>query len=148
MKISWGIKIIISFVIFAAGIITMVAISMSSTTDLVSENYYEQEIKYQDRIDILNNSVELDRDIVIDSDRDGFLIKISDPQSRPDLKGEIHFYRTSDAAKDFKTEFNPDINGQQRIYSPELDKGLWKVILSLADGNRKYYVEKKVFKVL
>ncbi|MEZ4690202.1 MAG: hypothetical protein R3A12_08450 [Ignavibacteria bacterium] len=37
MKISWGIKIIITFAVFAAGIFTMVAVSMMNDTDLVSE---------------------------------------------------------------------------------------------------------------
>ena len=39
----------------------MVIVSMSRTTDLVSENYYEQEIKYQDQIDVLKRSAEFRR---------------------------------------------------------------------------------------
>ncbi|MBK8552055.1 MAG: FixH family protein [Ignavibacteria bacterium] len=145
MKISWGIKIIISFILFAAGIITMAAISISRSTDLVSENYYEQEIKYQDQIDILKDSFFLDEKISITTDIDFIILKIPDMKDLQNLKGEIHFYRTSDAKKDFKINFNPDSEGIQKVSAAELDKGLWKVKLSLTDGGKKYFVEKNIF---
>jgi len=142
MKMSWGIKIILSFVIFAAGIITMVAISISKSTDLVSENYYEQEIKYQDQIDLLKNSREIDKSISLTYADNLIIINSGGIKS---LKGEMHFYRTSNAAKDFKIDFSPDENGMQTLTASNLDKGLWKVKMSLKDSSSKFFVEKSIF---
>ena len=142
MKISWGIKIIMSFVIFAAGIIIMVAISISKSTDLVSENYYEQEIKYQDQIDLLKNSREIEKIINL-TYADNLIIINS--AGKKGLKGEMHFYRTSNAAKDFKIDFSPDEQGMQTLTASNLDKGLWKVKMSLKDSSSKFFVEKSIF---
>lgn len=142
MKISWGIKIILSFVIFAAGIIIMVAISISKSTDLVSENYYEQEIKYQDQIDLLKNSREIEKIISLTYADNLITIKSA---GKKGLKGEMHFYRTSNAAKDFKIDFSPDEKGMQTLTASNLDKGLWKVKMSLKDSSSKFFVEKSIF---
>lgn len=142
MKISWGIKIIISFVIFAAGIITMVAISFSKKTDLVSENYYEQEIKYQDQIDILKNSKELEKNINLTNVNNFVIVNSINTES---LQGELYFYRTSNAAKDFKVDFKPDNSGVQSIQTNDLEKGLWKVKITLTDGTNKFFVEKSIY---
>lgn len=123
----------------------MAAISISRSTDLVSENYYEQEIKYQDQIDILKGSVELDENTYMTADSDKIILKVTDMKDFRNLNGEMHFYRTSDAKKDFKINFNPDAEGIQKISYSELDKGLWKVKMSLTDGEKKYFVEKNIF---
>ena len=41
---------------FPAGIATLIAVAASQNSDLVSANYYEQEIKYQTRLDQLNRT--------------------------------------------------------------------------------------------
>ena len=93
MKISWGIKIIIVFAVFAAGIFTMVAVSMMNETDLVSENYYEQEIKYQDQIELLNNSSHLNDKIIVTQERNEIMIDVSglSETGKIDYEGDLFF---------------------------------------------------------
>ena len=144
MKINWGFKILISYAVFVAGIITMAAISMSKNIDLVSENYYEQEIKYQDQIDILKNSRQLDENINVSFNKNVIQLMLSNKDLFKDVKGEIYFYRTSNAKKDFKVEFKPDDSGMQNISAVNLETGLWKVKISLYEGENKYYSEKNI----
>lgn len=115
---------------------------MSRTTDLVSENYYEQEIKYQDQIDVLKRSSELDKSISLSFSGNAVILKTDYSKK---LEGEIHFYRTSNAAKDFVIPFNADGPGEQNIPASNLEKGLWRVKLNLNDGKEKYFVEKSIF---
>lgn len=145
MKLNWGYKILISYVVFAAGIITMAAISMSKNIDLVSDNYYEQEIKYQDQIDILENSRQLDENINVSLNDNVVRLMITDKEMFKNVKGEIYFYRTSNAKKDFKVEFDPDDSGMQNIPALNLETGLWKVKISLYEGENKYFTEKNIF---
>ncbi len=123
----------------------MVAVSMSEKTDLVSDNYYEQEIKYQEQIDILKNSELVDKNINVNFENNGVQLKLSNKEMFKDVTGVIYFYRTSNAQKDFKTEFKPDESGIQNIPAIGLDKGLWKVRISLDDGKNKYFVERNIF---
>lgn len=145
MKINWGFKILISYAVFAAGIITMAAISMSKNIDLVSDNYYEQEIKYQDQIDILNNSKLIDENINLYLKDNEILLMLTDKEMFRDIKGEIYFYRTSNAKKDFKVEFSPDDSGIQTISALNLEPGSWKVKISLYERDSKYFAEKNIF---
>lgn len=147
MKISWGVKIIIVFAVFAAGIFSMVAVSMMNDTDLVNENYYEQEIKYQDQIDLLNKSVHLNERIFLTQEGNELILDVSGLQSSDgnNYEGSIFFYRGSDAKKDFDVKFNPDEKGIQKIDAVKLEKGYWKVRLKLKQNSEDYFVEKKIF---
>ena len=52
---SWGTKIAFLYLSFATMIGVMVYKSVTQSVDLVAPNYYEQELKYQDKIDGINN---------------------------------------------------------------------------------------------
>lgn len=147
MKISWGVKIIITFAVFAAGVFTMVAVSMMNDTDLVSENYYEQEIKYQDQIDLLNKSAHLNESVILTQEGNELILNVSELEKEGEnsYEGNILFYRGSDAKKDFDIPFNPDNNGIQKINAEKLAKGYWKVSLKLNKNGEDYFVEKKIF---
>lgn len=146
MNISWGIKITILYSAFAIGIIVMVIIAMNSNTDLVSENYYEQEIKYQDQIDKLKGSIELGKKISVDQDGEFIILKFSEFSPENKYSGDINFYRSSDAKKDFRIPFTPDDSGIQKIESAYLEKGQWKINLKLQNNGKDYFVSKDLFK--
>lgn len=145
MKISWGVNIILGFSLFAIGIITMVAISMTKNIDLVNDNYYEQGIKYQDQIDAKKNSAEFSNKIKTDIKDSELQIEYSGDLGKDNLSGEIKFYRSSDAKKDFKLNMNAGENGIQKIPLMNVDKGLWKVQFSFVKDKKNYFVEKSIF---
>ena len=52
---NWGKWIIVSFVLFAAFIGILVVICVRQDISLVSKNYYQEELAYQQQIDRMNN---------------------------------------------------------------------------------------------
>lgn len=48
---NWGWKITILYISFAAGILTLVFLSINQKIDLVDKNYYEKELVHQGRLD-------------------------------------------------------------------------------------------------
>ena len=145
MKISWGIIVMLGFSLFAAGIIAMVSVSMTKNIDLVSDNYYEQGIKYQNQIDMKLNSAEFSDKIKTEVKDSGLLIEYSGDLLKGNFSGEIKFYRSSDAKKDFKVNIETDEKGIQLIPVMNLDKGLWKVQFSFRKDNKNYFLEKSIF---
>lgn len=145
MKLNWGLSIIFSFVVFAAGIIFLVAISMSKDSELVSDNYYEQEIKYQDQIDLLKNSKDIKSKIDPRQEGNEIVIYFDRQLNSDKIQGKINFYRPSDRKKDFEVELHPDENLSQRIPSENLARGLWKVKFSINVQENKYFFEKEIF---
>ena len=145
MKISWGIIVMLGFSLFAAGIIAMVSVSMTKNIDLVSDNYYEQGIKYQNQIDMKLNSAEFSDKIKTELKDSGLLIEYSEDLLKGNFSGEIKFYRSSDAKKDFKVNIETGDKGIQHIPVMNLDKGLWKVQFSFKKDNKNYFLEKSIF---
>ena len=135
----------LGFSLFAAGIIAMVAVSMTKNVDLVSDNYYEKGIKYQDQIDMNKNSAEFSDKIKTELKDSGLLIEYSGDLLKGNFSGEIKFYRSSDAKKDFKVNIETDEKGIQLIPVMNLDKGLWKVQFSFRKDNKNYFLEKSIF---
>ena len=55
MKLNWGNWIAVAYSVFVLFIIAMVYLAFGEKWDLVAENYYEQEIQYQDKINSIEN---------------------------------------------------------------------------------------------
>lgn len=57
---NWGKGIAIAMGLFITFIIVLTSTMMSKQVDLVSENYYQQEINYQDEIDAVQSGAQLE----------------------------------------------------------------------------------------
>jgi len=145
MKISWGIKIIIAFIIFAGGIGTMVGISMSKNIDLVSENYYEKELKYQDRIDMINRTNSLQEKLTIENVSNTIHLKFPESYNKENITGKVIFYRAMDKKKDFNVDINRNNEGIQSIPAENLDKGNWKVEVLWKMNDKEYFTQSDIF---
>jgi len=144
-KFSWGKGIIALYGFFMLGVALMVYISVTRQIDLVTPNYYEKEIKYQQQIDKINNTVKLEHKLITEMIPGNFVIIFPDDtiEERP-LTGEITFYRPSDAKKDFKIPLAPGIDLKQFINTDKLEKGLWKVSIDWNKNGVDYFSEEKI----
>ncbi|MEO9802169.1 MAG: FixH family protein [Reichenbachiella sp.] len=141
---NWGKSIILAFVLFAALIITMVVISMKHDVNLVAQNYYEEELAYQDQIDRMQNFKDLkDKPMIVKS---GNLIVLSFPAELAGQieTGEIHFFRPSDHAIDKKIELKLDDEFKQSFPMSVFGKGLWRTKLSWTAANKEYFSEQRI----
>lgn len=138
MKISWGKGILFAIIFFMLATVFMVYISMETKFDLVTDNYYEKELKYQQVIDKVERTNMLDKKIKIASDQENVIINFPDQN----VKGEVQFYRPSDSSKDFFVEIIPDEKGEQTIPVNNLQKGMWKVKIEWEMNNQNYFNEK------
>jgi hypothetical protein len=139
---SWGKGIILVFAVFMLGIGVMVYRSMTKNIDLVSDNYYEKELKYQDQINKINNTNSLKDGLKISST--GNAVIISYPEGKNKISGEVTFYKPSDAGSDFKAIIEPGTDMKQVINTEKLTKGLWKVQINWAMDGKDYFNEEKV----
>ncbi len=58
MKISWGHKILFTYLAFVAGMMGMVYLTTKQNRDLVSDNYYADELAFQNLEKRLKNNIE------------------------------------------------------------------------------------------
>jgi len=140
---NWGYRIVFSFVVFIGIIITMVVISMNQDINLVAEDYYKQEIAYQDQIDRMKRTSSLEKQPEVHYDREASLITI-DVFSNDVEEGDILFFRPSDANQDKKVAFPGGGQGKVVIPVKGWSDGLWKIKMQWSVSGQQYYSEKIV----
>jgi nitrogen fixation protein FixH len=102
MKISWGYKILFVYLAFVIGILFMVYKASREKFDLVTPDYYDAELKFQNVIDDKQRTAELSAPPKITHSVNAVSIQLSDEFLNKDVKGELFLYRPSDASKDVK----------------------------------------------
>jgi len=144
MKISWGTGIVIAIVVFMVITVATVIFMMNQDVDLVSEDYYEKGIKYQQQIDKENRSQNLKENVKMEWTGNMFEISFPEEYDSQSITGEILFYRPSDSKKDFKLPLSlTDRN--QVIPVSGLQKGLWRVQLNWSLNNKDNYYSETSF---
>lgn len=135
---NWGNKIAIVFTLFVVLVITMVTISFNQDVNLVAENYYEEEIAYQGHMKKVENALGWEKSIKVEQREDMVYLYFEDAD---DVKGEITFFRPSDAKLDFK------VNLQEENYVPveKLQAGVWQVDISWENEGVAYHKEERIF---
>ncbi len=119
---------------------------MDQEINLISSDYYEQEVAYQSQINRIKNTKALAHAPVIDFDRSlgTIVIHFSPELSERMIKGEVYLFRPADAKMDVRSDLELDANHQQVISLDGREKGLWKVKLNWKDRNIEYYDEKVI----
>jgi len=143
-KISWGTGIVIGIIVFVVISITMTVIFMTQDVSLVSDNYYEKSLSYQEEIDKQSRTNSLDDQVKINFN--GEIINILFPVEylNNNISGEIYFYRPSDSKLDFKMPLDLNEEGNQMILVKDFEKGFWRVKLNWTMNGNGYYNEKAI----
>lgn len=141
IKFNWGTGIVISLVFFMLVTSGMMILFINQKVDLVTDNYYDKELKFQQQIDKVNNTHQLAEKV--EMKYDGEMIQIKFPLSFVSSKptGEIFFYRPSDNKKDFKLPLVIDDKGVQFVPVSGLANGYWKIQLNWLMNESEYFNE-------
>jgi hypothetical protein len=139
MKINWGTGIVISIVLFMIFILYFVYQSLTPeyTHELVSEDYYKDELHYQKEIDKLNNAVKLKSKISLMNSDKGITIQFPDSINYQDVKGIISFQRYSNSVLDFSKNIELTSN---KIVIPDsiLVSGKWIIKIDWNYNGKEY----------
>ncbi len=140
---NWGKGIILAFVGFFGVIFTLAYISMQQDISLVADNYYEQELAYEDQIERIKNTDGLLEKPGISVDKQQGQAKLQFPEGLKSsvYEGSIQFFRPSSAALDQTFDIRLDEAGLQTFDISRFPRGLWKVKISWKSKNREYYNE-------
>jgi hypothetical protein len=140
---NWGYRIVILFSGFATLMIFMVITAFRQNIDLVSEDYYAKEIKYQEQIGKLENANHLKDKISFVQEGDVLILSFKEAINIQ--SGEILFFRPSDQKKDLKENLMLDNKQEQRFERKKFFPGYYKVQIDWLAEGKKYYVEKDIF---
>ncbi|HYG21666.1 MAG TPA: FixH family protein [Verrucomicrobiae bacterium] len=142
----WPYGILLAFGLFVSGTVALIVIACRNDSDLVSAEYYEEEIRFQAHIDGARRAHDLTTatPVVYEASQKQIRITLPRPQGSPLAKGTIQLYRPSAAAMDRSIELEPDANGVQVIDAALLEPGLWKVKVIWTAAGLDFRVDEKV----
>lgn len=142
MTLNFGHKILITFILFGGFIFYMVYRTMQVNVDLVTKDYYEEELKYQEVIDAAKNANALTGRVQISQDGKNILLQLPKELNLQGVGGTIHFYCPADASKDRELPLAADLNGLQVIDTEKkILPGNYKVKVSWTANQTAYYQE-------
>jgi nitrogen fixation protein FixH len=145
-KNLWPYGISLAFILFGLGTAGLIAMACSQKVELVSPNYYEQELKFQGQIDRLTRSGNLGPEASVTYDRRKKTITISLPsgQTGQALTGHVQLYRPSAAGLDQELPLQLNQDGVQAVDATNMRPGLWKVRVSWTADGQEYFLDRKI----
>lgn len=131
----------IGFVAFGAMISFMVYRCIQTPIDLVTKEYYKDELAYQQVIDGRKKADALSEPIRIH--RQGGAVELQMPveMKNKSVQGTVLFYNVAHAVMDRRLILKPDEEGRQSIDTEGWGKGLYQVKISWQSGGVQYFTE-------
>jgi nitrogen fixation protein FixH len=143
IKMSWGKRIAILYLGFVAIIVTLVVGSMRQDFDLVSKDYYEQEIAYQNTIDAGRNQAALSAPVTVDVSEGEIKLDFPAEFREAAMNADLHFYSPVRAALDKKIS-RPVNSGSVVVSRKELAPTNYRLKINWEHEGKKYYQETEV----
>ena len=140
MKISWGHGVVIAlgaFILFILGMIFLFPIGKQNS-ELITENYYEEELKYQDVIDAKNLSDNLAEKPTVTLQNQGITIVFPKEFANEKTTFNFYLYRTENRNLDIKKDFTLDGNNTFTIPANVVAKGSYTLKLMWKNNNLNY----------
>ncbi|MHA7059846.1 FixH family protein [Aquimarina sp. M1] len=140
MKINWGTAIVLVFIGFI-GFILFFVVRMNTDKkfehDLVTEDYYKQELAFQQEINAEKNGNSLKNNVEIKKIGEGLLVVFPRDQNYTKLSGTISLYRPSNKKLDFEI---PIMLQSSKIIVPkdQLIAGRWNITVNWEYENISY----------
>ena len=143
MKMNWGVKVTGLYLGFVAIIITLVVSSMRQDFDLVSEDYYQQELDYQNVLDAGKNQNSLSAPVKIHANETILTIDFPAEFQGRALTGKVHFYSPVNAEWDKVLAINSNTDAMA-LSRAELKDTRYKIKISWNADGKEYYQESEI----
>ena len=142
----WPAGIIAAFAVFIPATATLIVVATRNRMELVTHDYYEQEIRYQQQMDRVGRTRALGSKVTVTHDAAWHRLIIQLPSEHVGRQavGRIYFYRPSDARQDRQMELDPDSRGEQAVDVGQFAPGLWKIRVLWTVGNEEYFSDDAV----
>ena len=143
MKLGWGWKIAILYGSFMILILSLVVASNHQQFDLVSQNYYGEEIAYQKVLDAGKNQSQLSQPLGVHANDKTITIDFPDEFRNKALSGTVQFYSPVNSAWDRIYKINADGNSIT-INRNELRNTRYTIKISCRADSKCYYQESEI----
>lgn len=142
MIMNWGKWIAVAFISFAGFIGVLVYVCVREDISLVSKDYYQEELRYEDQITRLNNTNLLTLKPHLEISGDSLVLLYSDLYRVQE--GKVKLFRPSDAELDRTFELTNKESVIRYFDVATLPSGMYKARMTWTMDGKEYFLEKVV----
>ena len=146
MKLNWGFGIVLAFIGFIGFILYFVIIAntdQKAEHNLVTDEYYQEELKYQEEINALENAKNLNVRFNFEQTTEGLRITIPETVRQQKTEGTVSLYRPSNKQLDFDLAISLS-NSHLLIPDNRLLGGRWDIKIRWKHLDRDYLVKESI----
>ncbi|MFA9390453.1 MAG: FixH family protein [Prolixibacteraceae bacterium] len=144
-KLNWGHGIFIAIAIMVLSMLALVYKVTHERVELVTEDYYPKELKFEDEIQKKKATKQLKEPITIeitDSLKIIFPLDFDQPQL---IKGEIWFYRASKMSDDRRDSIHLGNNRTLTYPISDFSSGKYDIIIDWKYLGKNFYFKEPIF---
>lgn len=146
MKLNWGTGIVIAFIAFISFIMYFV-INMNTNKkydhDLVTDDYYKEELEFQDDIDKEKNAKELSKNVQWEKVSNGLRLTFPETFDINKITGKVFLYRPSNKQFDFEIPISLS-NHYLLIPDSRLLDGRWNIKVYWQYNGKSFLYKKEI----
>ncbi len=147
IKINWGWGIVIAlaaFIIFISSLVIQMIFNKDYNHQLVSENYYKDELLYQLEVDKIERSEKLSKNVSIIKEAGNLKIIFPENMNFADISGVIYFQNVIDEKFDFEQKIVLK-NHIFEVDSTKILKGTWRLKVDWKYQDVSYLLKERIF---
>lgn len=145
MKFNWGTGIALVYTTFAVAMLFAVYRSTLRDNSLVSEQYYADDLAYQQQYDKIANAQQLNEPVRIEKRAAEGQVALQFPTNMGKIEGTIQFFCPADSKSDLKVPIQLNADHQQAIPLQLLRrKGLWEVKIDWQANQLGYFSQERL----
>lgn len=144
MTFNWGHKITLAFSAFVVFIFVMVYKAVKTDFQLVTKEYYKEELAYQEVIDGTNKANQLSTAVRIQQADDQLIIQLPEEMKQQTVTGSIWLYCPSEDKNDRKLVLAVDEEGRQSISTKSIAAAGYLAKIRWQANGQSYYTEQRI----
>ena len=144
MTFNWGHKITLAFSAFVVFIFVMVYKAVKTDFQLVTKEYYKEELAYQEVIDGTNKANQLSTAVRIQQADDQLIIQLPEEMKQQTVTGSIWLYCPSEDKNDRKLVLTVDEEGRQSISTKSIAAAGYLAKIRWQANGQTYYTEQRI----
>lgn len=140
----WPLGIVTAFALFVVGMASVVVIASTHRDHLVNDNYYEQELQFQTRIDGLARAQSAGATIRYDAVGGRIEVHLPVAPAPQTISGKLVLHRADDPKADCEFPFASKPAGLQIFDVSKCAIGPWLVSAAWTDAGKDFFLEQKI----
>lgn len=139
MKLNWGTGLALVYGTFAISMVAVVFASRQYDPGLVSKDYYNLDLHYQEHMEKKQNTANLSTMPLAHYDLEKRVVVVDFPAGMSVSGGTIKLFRAAYVGDDFSVQLPANVPGALEIPADRLQAGRWHLELDWEAEGKKYF---------